>query len=470
MSVDVSGKRFTVPREITASGNFLTVKFYVKDMPIPWSLYNRISWYSGTPNQLKYYREGDNTGVTVYSAGEWVSDAYYDIFSKITFATGTTLTDSEYEWLTSFAVEETLYLAEGDSLGKVANAIRDRSWTVGMYSFPDGFDAAIRAIGNYYIGGSISWNQLSEDSNRMTLTNYTTGSGTLAGTTANSIIGHVYLLLNVVTEFDTSETIAYRFYYNGSAHSYSTVAPDVIYKATTDTARIYYINFASAYHNKLINKMVLSPVVIDLTDAFGSEIADFLYALQQETPQAGTNKFKELFPDDYYPYQATPVLMSFKPGDWPVNAGVQLHGILTLDGEGWHRDADEYNNGVVLRKYAYPDMDNVGMDWRYNDTYDYFYTGDLYNSIGALKIDDTSPISFITDAYPTGGMILSTQGPADMTDGYIYQKSRNTSIGQGIILYVKDTSITSDHLNTFMAKIAGKKLVVKTATSSYYNP
>lgn len=467
MSVDVSGKRFTVPREITASGNFLTVKFYVKDMPIPRSLYNRISWYSGTPNQLKYYREGDNTGVVVYNAGEWVSDAYYDIFSKITFATGATLSDSEYEWLTSFAVEETLYLAEGDSLGQVANAIRDRSWAVGMYNFPDGFDAAIRAIGNYYTGGTVAWNQLSEDSNVKTLENFTVVSSRYVGTSATSVIGHVYLLLNVVTEYSGEYT--FRLYYNGASHSYSDVTPPIMYKATTE-ASIYSLNFASAYTGNTVAKMSFAPQAIDVTSVFGSTIADYLYTLESGTAGAGVAKFQELFPDDYYPYQATPVLMSFKPGDWPVNTGTELRGLLTLDSEGWHRDADEYNNGVVLRKYAYPDMDNVGLDWRYNNTYDYFYTGDLYNSIGALKIDDTSPISFITDAYPTGGMILSTQGPADMTDGYIYQKSRNTSIGQGIILYVKDTSITSDHLNTFMTKIAGKKLVIKSATSSYYNP
>ena len=43
---------------------------------------------------------------------------------------------------------------------------------------------------------------------------------------------------------------------------------------------------------------------IDLTQMFGSTIADYIYSLETATAGAGVSLFKSLFPKDYYPYNA----------------------------------------------------------------------------------------------------------------------------------------------------------------------
>lgn len=45
-------------------------------------------------------------------------------------------------------------------------------------------------------------------------------------------------------------------------------------------------------------------VVHDLTQMFGSTIADYIYSLEQSTAGAGVAFFRKLFPNDYYPYDA----------------------------------------------------------------------------------------------------------------------------------------------------------------------
>lgn len=475
MSVDVSGKRFTVPREITASGNFLTAKFYVKDMPVPHSLYNRISWFAGTPNRLTYYREGEIFGDTVYSDGEWVSDAYYNIFSKITFATGTTLTDSEYEWLTSFAVEETLYLAEGDSLGQVANAIRDRSWAVGMYNFPDGFDAAIRAIGNYYIGGTVAWNQPLQNGNFANVSGWTpyratysvaSNEATITNTNTDGSIfrdlsmipnGHKLLIQASAKNVDATrasmrfEGISFKDV-DGSSYETGTTI-----RIKNGNGRVQITCIGDTGESVMASKVW----VCDLTDTLGSIVADYLYTLETGTPGAGVAKFRELFPDDYYPYHATPVLTSFKPGDWPVNAGMELRGIITLEDGKWGRFySDESNKGVVYRRNNVMPFIPTGVNWEYMSG-DYF----RWSSPSGLRFFPYSSIptsngTIITDAYPFGGNIdLSQQDPVQdptiLKDGYIMQGYSSS----GFVLYVKDSTITSDHLNEFKTKNAAKTLI-----------
>lgn len=49
-------------------------------------------------------------------------------------------------------------------------------------------------------------------------------------------------------------------------------------------------------------------MAIDLTQMFGSTIADYIYSLEKTTAGAGVAWFKKLFPKDYYPYNAGELL------------------------------------------------------------------------------------------------------------------------------------------------------------------
>jgi len=48
--------------------------------------------------------------------------------------------------------------------------------------------------------------------------------------------------------------------------------------------------------------LTIKPMLFDLTQMFGSTIADYIYSLEQSNAGAGVAWFRKLFPNDYYPY------------------------------------------------------------------------------------------------------------------------------------------------------------------------
>lgn len=53
---------------------------------------------------------------------------------------------------------------------------------------------------------------------------------------------------------------------------------------------------------------IKNPMVIDLTQMFGTAIADYIYSIEQSQAGAGVAWFKKLFPKDYYEYNAGELL------------------------------------------------------------------------------------------------------------------------------------------------------------------
>jgi len=53
-----------------------------------------------------------------------------------------------------------------------------------------------------------------------------------------------------------------------------------------------------------LNNYIYEGQLFDLTQLFGSTIADYIYSLEQATAGAGVAYFRNLFPHDYYPYNA----------------------------------------------------------------------------------------------------------------------------------------------------------------------
>lgn len=83
----------------------------------------------------------------------------------------------------------------------------------------------------------------------------------------------------------------------------------------------YVVRFwaGSTYDNA-----VIEPMLIDLTQMFGSTIADHIYSLEQSQAGAGVAWFKKLFPLDYYPYNAG-TLLNVNP------AGIKTVGFNAYD-------------------------------------------------------------------------------------------------------------------------------------------
>ncbi len=153
------------------------------------------------------------------------------------------------------------------------------------------------------VGGTVAWNQLSPDANVKTLENWTVTADDIVAASENTIVGHVYLLSDVVTEYNPAFEFAYRYFYNDTYHSKSGPTGTHIYKATVSAA-IFKVNFVSSYAGRTITKMSFNPQAFDLTLMFGSTIADYIYSLETATPGAGVAYFRKLFPKSYYPYNA----------------------------------------------------------------------------------------------------------------------------------------------------------------------
>lgn len=107
--------------------------------------------------------------------------------------------------------------------------------------------------------------------------------------------------------------------------------------------------------------------LFDLTAMFGSTIADYIYTLEQGTAGAGVAFFKNLFPKDYYSYDAgsivsvkTSASKAISPDGnsyaiYPFDSTIELRGIPKLDASNnLYYDGDEYTaDGTVTRKYEY---------------------------------------------------------------------------------------------------------------------
>ena len=120
-------------------------------------------------------------------------------------------------------------------------------------------------------------------------------------------------------------------------------------------------------------KIELQPILIDLTQMFGSTIADYIYSLEQTTAGAGVAWFKNLFPNDYYAYNAGE-LMSVKAtahvmknasnqviGNYALDSNLVLNGLFKLDANNkLYADGDIYeSSGAVTRKYTLIDLGSL---------------------------------------------------------------------------------------------------------------
>ena len=160
------------------------------------------------------------------------------------------------------------------------------------------------------VGGTIAWNQLMENiltsyNNNGVTASYSNGVYTFSGTatsdtsiplvsTAQSIIGHKYLRGYT---FGSASTY---FLYGGGCVVRSYLTP-IIYEATESVPNTLSLRVLRGTNMDGV-KFTLN--VFDLTQMFGSTIADYIYSLEQAHAGDGVAWFKALFPNAYYSYNA----------------------------------------------------------------------------------------------------------------------------------------------------------------------
>ena len=168
------------------------------------------------------------------------------------------------------------------------------------------------------VGGTIAWNQLQKNDhsrvNSDVTYTYNGGKLTASGTaTANSwwcdgnskkwdfYKDHIYLLSAVGNYTFTGGLNPY-WYVPDNVFSPSSIqnAQEVVRKSLKDSNT--YFQFMVYPDNEV--DYTFTPMVFDLTQMFGSAIADYIYSLETANAGAGVAWFKHLFPKPYYSYNA----------------------------------------------------------------------------------------------------------------------------------------------------------------------
>ena len=225
---------------------------------------------------------------------------------------------------------------------------------------------------------------------------------------------------------------------------------------------------------------IKNAMLIDLTQMFGSTIADYIYSLEQATEGAGVAWFKKLFPNDYYAYNAGELLSveglsahvmrdadNNVIGNYPLDSSLTLRGIPKLDASNnLYYDGDEYtSDGKVKRKYGVVDLGTL--DWaRYSDGAGYFAVSETKIPLKPKRpVNSSTKANAICSKYvvePTSNIYLP--GFIDKSIGFHTNGA----------LIAQDTAYTN--ATTFKAAMSGVMLVYELATPTtqtatpYTNP
>jgi hypothetical protein len=166
-------------------------------------------------------------------------------------------------------------------------------------------DVGNREYVDAVVGGTVAWNQLvhdmsgraevqgitrtvSADRTEMTYSGTAIVSDNYTAYIFSSIVGHKYLLTLGNVTLPSGAKILYSNVdkATSSIKNATATSEQVSVRISTGTS----VNFTAKIQ------------VFDLTQMFGSTIADYIYSLEQATAGAGVAWFKKLFPNDYYEY------------------------------------------------------------------------------------------------------------------------------------------------------------------------
>lgn len=242
------------------------------------------------------------------------------------------------------------------------------------------------------VGGSVAWNQqfgylggniASQD---VTYTRSLDGySGTINGTA--TVNGNV--------AFDRQNIIANHVYYGSIGGSLPTNAKFTLgglsftgvagglLKYGNNVNQIYCrIEFVTGV---TFDNVAIHPQLTDLTQMFGSTIADYVYSLEQATAGSGIAWLKSygFFTEDYYAYSA-PTLQSVEAtshvtkdannttiATYPLDSDLVLRGIPKLSNGNLYYDGDTYEwDGTVNRRFDIVDLGTL--EWTLDATYQVF--------------------------------------------------------------------------------------------------
>lgn len=214
---------------------------------------------------------------------------------------------------------------------------------------------SFKAVGDVYgdrledkiVGGTVAWNQhlesytytdasVSVDGDVVTITPNNSSNRYQAKEGNDNVLviqNHVYLQ-SVVIKSDGEHSTGFQNYlYLDCAKKTTSATWTVltqIAKASSSGKSLVQL-FSSGNTEYQIKKDSFN--LFDLTQMFGSTIADYIYSLEQSQAGAGVAWFKKLFPKDYYAYNAGELL--------------SVEGLQSHDTVGFNQWDEEWESGTI---------------------------------------------------------------------------------------------------------------------------
>lgn len=332
------------------------------------------------------------------------------------------------------------------------------------------------------VGGTIAWNQIAQKGDGIvngSTKSYDSSTGittiTPQYTSNNAGVYNLVPTANLQTHkyyvsvrIDTDNSGGFRF-------GFGTTAP-VVQVSSGGYRRVESVVLWSASSLTLYARALESGwtsgsfrfkdvMCIDLTQMFGSTIADYIYSLEQAHAGDGVAWFKALFGEDYYPYNSGELLSvktsarktynadNVEIGSYALDGDLELRGIPKLDGNNeLYYDGDTYaSDGTVTRRYGVIDLGTLS--YRYESANTRFYTLNLA-SLLVKPISNTTLANIKTSVYTTTP--LDQMGASATVD-----KTVGVSSTSGAVFF-KDFSYND--ASTFKTAMSGVYLVYELAT------
>ena len=345
------------------------------------------------------------------------------------------------------------------------------------------------------VGGTVAWNQLvqnvrngsggtiSVDDDVTTISAFTARYPYLNSNVYHTVVGHKYYACADVKYTGTITENIWMYLNNRTTQwGHRAIVPSDLQNTWIHTSEIYAPNVAETTNSfvkfqyngtdyaNITSISVKSVQFFDLTQMFGSTIADYIYSLEQATPGAGVAWFRKYFPEDYYPYSAN-TLQSVQAtahktydgggnvlGNYALDSSLTLRGIPKLDASNnLYYDGDTYeSDGTVTRKYGIVDLGTLTWQSMTTSNRPYFYAP--LRSLKSGSYNVVCPWKFKWTTYAANAGEFTT-----------------TQMSSGIGIYVYNDSTYTDAA-TFKTAMSGVYLVYELATPTteqaqgYTNP
>jgi len=337
---------------------------------------------------------------------------------------------------------------------------------------------------NKLVGGSLGWNQMiphtasTGTSAGFTFTNNGDGSWTITGTGTNNnaflnldyvsgqncfIANHVYLIVPNQSGATTLSSVGVRVYgLKETTSPYETYVPYIVKCVASPTSTGYTRLQVSNGNGINIGTVKLTPQVFDLTQMFGSTVADYIVGLGQTDGLAWLSRYIDL--GTYHAYdagsiqsvQATAHVMKDANdnviGNYPLGSDT-LRGIPQLVSNKLKYDGDEkYPDGTIRRRYGIVDLGSLNWNIGGTGTYRRFYTSET--NLAKTPSTQNDDVNIICDSY-----VASPFNTLLTTD-------KRISINTTGAINISDSAYASSTAAQFKTAMSGKYLVYEKATES----